>query len=191
MRRRRSCFLRNASNPNWNRRPGTTECLSSRLRISLLKRIPSINARAAEGELMGRKTILLVNLFAFVILFFPYHVSYSQSPQDRRFPKDIDKISLPKLLDFGAGKCIPCKKMAPILQELSEEYKGRVIIKIIEIYEEKDLTRINQIRLIPTQIFFDSKNKEVFRHEGFMDKEAIKKIFEKMGVNPVRKSSNL
>jgi len=89
---------------------------------------------------------------------------------------------LPKLLDFGRGICIPCKKMAPILQELSEEYKDRVIIKIIEIDQEKELTRINRIRLIPTQIFFDSNNKEVFRHEGFMYKEEIKKVFEKMGV---------
>ena len=72
--------------------------------------------------------------------------------------------------------------MAPILKELSEEYKDRVIIKIIEIDQESGLTAANRIRLIPTQIFFDSKNKEVFRHEGFMDKEAIKKVFEKMGV---------
>jgi len=80
------------------------------------------------------------------------------------------------------GKCIPCKRMAPILQEISEEYKGRVIIKIIEIQQEPELTRENRIRLIPTQIFFDSKNKEVSRHEGFMDKEQIKKVFDKMGV---------
>ena len=73
--------------------------------------------------------------------------------------------------------------MAPILKELSEEYKGRVIIKIIEIDQERELTQVNRIRLIPTQIFFDSKNKEVFRHEGFMDKEAIKKVFERWGLN--------
>jgi thioredoxin 1 len=72
--------------------------------------------------------------------------------------------------------------MAPILKELTEEYKGRVVIKIIEVYQEREMTQINRIQLIPTQIFFDSKNKEVFRHEGFMDKEAIKKIFDKMGV---------
>ena len=92
------------------------------------------------------------------------------------------KIPLPKLLDFGAGTCIPCKKMAPILQELSEEYKGRVAIKIIEVYQERELTRVNGIRLIPTQIFFDAKNQEVFRHVGFMDKDQIKKVFEKMGI---------
>ncbi len=72
--------------------------------------------------------------------------------------------------------------MAPILKELSEEYKDRVIIKIIEIDQEMNLTEANRIRLIPTQIFFDGKNKEVFRHEGFMSKDDIKKVFQKMGI---------
>lgn len=126
-------------------------------------------------------SILLFNLLILTVLLFPYNVSFPQ-PLLNYMPKDIVKTPLPKLLDFGAGKCIPCKAMAPILQELSEEYKGRVIVRIIEIYEERELTRTNRIRLIPTQIFFDSKNREIFRHEGFMDKEQIKKIFQKMGV---------
>jgi len=124
---------------------------------------------------------IIFSLFPFLVLLFSYQFVFSQSSSER-LPKDVAKITLPKLIDFGAGKCIPCKKMAPILQELAEEYKDRVVIRIIEIYDERELTRVNQIRLIPTQIFFDSKNKEVFRHEGFMDKEQIKKIFEKMGV---------
>ncbi|MEI9475878.1 MAG: thioredoxin family protein, partial [Deltaproteobacteria bacterium] len=107
--------------------------------------------------------------------------AFSQSPVDR-FPKDIAKSPLPKLLDFGRGKCIPCKAMAPILKELSEEYKDRVIIKVIEIDQEADLTKANRIRLIPTQIFFDAKNQEVLRHEGFMGKDDIKKVFQKMGI---------
>ena len=57
-----------------------------------------------------------------------------------------------------------------------------MVIKIIEVYQEKTLPRQTGIRLIPTQIFFDSNNKEVSRHQGFMDKEAIKKVFEKMGI---------
>ena len=131
---------------------------------------------------MNKRKILLLHLLTLTIFLFPYQTSFAQSSMDRRFPKDIAQSHLPKLLDFGAGTCIPCKKMAPILKELSEEYKGRVDIKIIEVYVDRELTGANRIRLIPTQIFFDSKNKEVFRHEGFMDKEGIKKIFEKMGV---------
>jgi len=107
---------------------------------------------------------------------------------DRRIPKEVVKITLPKLLDFGAGTCIPCKKMAPILQELEKEYKGRVVIRVIEVYQERELTRANGIRLIPTQIFFDVKNQEVYRHIGFMDKEQINNVFKTMGINPVRKS---
>jgi len=105
-----------------------------------------------------------------------------ESTQER-LPKDVAQNPLPKLLDFGAGTCIPCKRMTPILQELSEEYKGRVIIRIIEVYNEKELTKANGIQMIPTQIFFDSQNQRVFRHQGFMDKEQIKKVFENMGVS--------
>ena len=140
---------------------------------------------------MAKKTQYFFSALLFfsiplLILLFSYQLSQS-SPD--RIPKEISKISLPKLLDFGAGTCIPCKKMAPILQELTEEYKGRVVIKIIEVYQERELTRANGIRLIPTQIFFDTKNQEVYRHMGFMDKEQIKNVFKTMGVNPVRKSS--
>jgi thioredoxin 1 len=126
--------------------------------------------------------ILICSLFSLFVFLFSYQFALPQPSSSVRIPKEIAKISLPKLLDFGAGTCIPCKKMAPILQDLAEEYEGRVVIKIIEVYQERELTRVNGIRLIPTQIFFDAKNKEVYRHVGFMDKEQIKKVFEKMGI---------
>ena len=126
-------------------------------------------------------SILLIGLTLLTILLIPSHNSFSQSSRDR-LPKDVGKIPLPKLLDFGANKCKACVEMAPILQELTEEYKGRVVIKVINFREEPQLTEVNKIRLIPTQIFFDSTNREVYRHEGFMDKEQIKKVFQTMGV---------
>ena len=131
---------------------------------------------------MQRKTVLILMLLIITSFTFSHQTSFSQPLLDKRFPKDVVQSPLPKLLDFGRGVCIPCKKMAPILKELSEEYNNRVVIKIIEIDQERELTEANKIRLIPTQIFFDSKNKEVLRHEGFMSKEDIKKVFEKMGV---------
>ena len=127
-------------------------------------------------------SFVLLNLLILTILLFSHQTSFSQPLLDRRFPKDIVQSTLPKLLDFGAGTCIPCKAMAPILKGLAEEYKGRVDIKIIEVYQEREMTQANRIRLIPTQVFYDTKNQEVSRHEGFMDKEQIKKVFDKMGV---------
>jgi len=126
--------------------------------------------------------ILLFSLSILLTLLVSQQISFSQSSTDQRFPKEVAKISLPKLLDFGAAKCKACVEMTPILQELTEEYKGRVVIKVIHVREEPQLTQANKIRLIPTQVFFDSTNREAYRHEGFMDKEQIKKVFRTMGV---------
>jgi thioredoxin 1 len=101
-----------------------------------------------------------------------------------------DPPQLPRLVDLGAHKCIPCKKMAPILEELREEYAGIVDVVFLDVWKDPKAGKPYRIRLIPTQIFFDRSGKEVFRHEGFMPKEDIEKVFrEKMGVKaPVRKT---
>lgn len=92
------------------------------------------------------------------------------------------KKGKPVLADFGRGVCIPCKQMKPVLEELAAEYKEKTSILIIEIDEYPALTRRHHIRLIPTQIFFDAQGKEIYRHEGFLSKKAIKEKFKDMGV---------
>lgn len=88
----------------------------------------------------------------------------------------------PKMVDLGAGKCIPCKKMAPILEEAKKLYEGKADIEFIDVWENKSAGEPYGIRMIPTQIFFDAAGKEVFRHEGFFPMEDIQKQFESMGV---------
>jgi thioredoxin 1 len=88
----------------------------------------------------------------------------------------------PVVADFGRGICIPCKMMKPILDELKELYRGHAEILIIDIDEYPAVTRRVGIRVIPTQVFYDSQGKEVYRHQGFMSKEDIVKQLEKMGV---------
>jgi thioredoxin 1 len=104
------------------------------------------------------------------------------SGQSQMDVKSKQIAKLPMLVDLGKGTCIPCKKMKPILEELEKEYKGKAIVKVIDLrYEPKESDKY-KIRLIPTQIFFDAEGKEVFRHEGFMDKQSIKAKFAEMGV---------
>lgn len=98
--------------------------------------------------------------------------------------------SLPMVLDFGRGICIPCKEMKPILEELMKEYQGIAIIRIIDIDDEPELTRQARIRLIPTQIFIDAQGKEVYRHEGFMGKAAIVSKLNEMGAILKPKTQN-
>jgi thioredoxin 1 len=89
---------------------------------------------------------------------------------------------LPLLVDLGKGTCIPCKKMKPILDELTIEYQGKAIVKVIDLRYEPRAARQYKIRLIPTQIFYDADSNEIYRHEGFMDKQSIKAKFAEMGV---------
>lgn len=91
--------------------------------------------------------------------------------------------SLPKLVDLGAKKCIPCKKMAPILDEAKKLYEGKAEIIFIDVWENRDAGQRYGIRMIPTQIFYDSEDNEVFRHEGFLPMEDIQTQFESMGVS--------
>ena len=86
------------------------------------------------------------------------------------------------MLDLGAKKCIPCKMMAPILEKLKREYKGKASIIFIDVWVHREEARKYGIRAIPTQIFFDKSGKEVFRHEGFMDKKSIVRELGKLGV---------
>jgi thioredoxin 1 len=80
---------------------------------------------------------------------------------------------LPKLLDLGATKCIPCKKMAPILEELKKEYAGKLEVEFIDVWQNPDAANKYGIQLIPTQIFYDATGKELFRHEGFFGRDDI------------------
>lgn len=81
--------------------------------------------------------------------------------------------ALPRLLDLGSTTCTPCKVMAPILEELKKEYAGKLAVEFIDVREDLAAGHIYSIRVIPTQIFFDADEKELFRHEGFMSKEDI------------------
>ena len=81
------------------------------------------------------------------------------------------------------GKCIPCKAMKPILDELAAEYKGRARIEIVDIGERPNEAERWRVFTIPTQIFVDAQGEEVYRHEGFMPKEDIVAKLEEMGVD--------
>jgi thioredoxin 1 len=91
--------------------------------------------------------------------------------------------TLPKLIDLGADKCIPCKMMAPILEELKTEYAGMFEVVFIDVWEDPSRSEEYGIKLIPTQIFFDASDKELFRHEGFFSKADILAKWKELGID--------
>jgi thioredoxin 1 len=86
------------------------------------------------------------------------------------------------MIDLGAEKCVPCKMMAPIMAKLEKAYLGRAAIVFIDVWKNEEQVGRFGIRAIPTQVFFNEKGKEVYRHVGFMSEEDIVVQLEKMGV---------
>jgi len=95
---------------------------------------------------------------------------------------DVPVKGMVTMVDLGAKSCIPCKMMAPIMEKLEKDYKGRAAILFIDVWKEPDQAKRFDIRTIPTQIFYDKEGKEVLRHTGFMSEEAIVTQLNKMGV---------
>jgi thioredoxin 1 len=92
------------------------------------------------------------------------------------------RASLPRLVDLGANKCIPCKAMAPILDGLRTEYAGRLEVQFVDVWKDPDAAEPYRVRVIPTQIFYGADGRELGRHEGFIDRAQILERWKALGV---------
>lgn len=95
----------------------------------------------------------------------------------------VPASAIPRLVDLGADKCIPCKAMAPILAELKESLKGKLEVAFIDVWKNPDAAAEYGVQIIPTQIFYGAQGQELFRHEGFYGKEAILSKWQELGVD--------
>ncbi len=114
--------------------------------------------------------------------------SSSSGAATRQVPAEYTRATLtgkglPVLIDVGAETCIPCKMMAPILAELKTEYPDRFSVHFLNLDECPTLASEYQIRVKPTQIFYDATGQELFRHEGFMAREDILVKWKELGVD--------
>lgn len=124
-----------------------------------------------------KKTGLLAGA-VFLVLGFSCFLSADQSSVIPEVPAK-DMVTM---VDIGARECIPCKLMLPIMESLEKEYEGKAAIIFIDIWKNREQGKRFGIRSIPTQIFYDKTGKEVYRHEGFMDKNSIITRLEQLGV---------
>ena len=58
---------------------------------------------------------------------------------------------LPIIIDFGSDSCIPCQEMAPVLKSANEDYRGKAIIKFVDVWKYTDAANNFPVQVIPTQ----------------------------------------
>lgn len=94
------------------------------------------------------------------------------------------KGSLPAIIDFYADWCGPCKMIAPILEELSEEYEGRLLLYKVDTETELELAAVFGIQSIPTLLFIPV-GEDPMMQPGALPKKAFKQIIEEQLLKPI------
>lgn len=87
------------------------------------------------------------------------------------------KGEVPAIIDFYADWCGPCKMVAPILEELSEEYKDKLVVYKVDTEVEMELSSIFGIRSIPSLLFIPTEGRPMMQ-AGALSKAALKSIIE-------------
>jgi len=96
--------------------------------------------------------------------------------------------ALPRLLELGSDSCRPCQMMQPVLAALRAEYAGKLQVDFIDVWKDDSLPKAQSVlqhykaQAIPTQIFFATSGKELFRHTGYYPKEDIIAKFKEYGI---------
>ena len=95
-----------------------------------------------------------------------------------------DKVYKVTFVELGSVKCIPCKKMQPIMKSIEQKYGDQVKVEFHDVWtpEGESFGDKYGIKAIPTQVFLDAAGKEFFRHEGFFPEEDLIKVLIGKGV---------
>lgn len=104
--------------------------------------------------------------------------------------KEVDKTdrkigeskNLGRLLEVGSNSCASCQAMNKVLEELSTSHSSRVRIEKVDIFKQKEAMASLDVRVIPTQIFYDKNDKELFRHEGYYSLAEILAKLDELGI---------
>ena len=100
-------------------------------------------------------------------------MSQTVAVNDANFDEIVLKSTSPVLVDFWATWCRPCQMVAPILEELTKEYTGKLTIAKLDVDQNQQTAQKFHVMSIPTMIIF-KEGKPVANIVGFKPKDKLK-----------------
>ena len=91
---------------------------------------------------------------------------------EKNFDAEVLKSSVPVLVDFTATWCGPCKLLAPIVEQIADEYEGKIKVGKLDIDDAPGVTAKYGVRSVPTVMLFESGQKKA-QHIGNAKKEKL------------------
>lgn len=99
----------------------------------------------------------------------------------------IDTTLKITFVELGSETCIPCKNMRPVMDSIQRKYGSQILVKYIDVIRNHKEAEPFKITLMPTQVFLDSVNKEIHRHEGFYSEDSIHIFLQSKGLKIIEK----
>lgn len=102
---------------------------------------------------------------------------------ERNFDQEVLQSGMPVMVDFWAAWCGPCRSMSPVVEQVADEFAGRVKVAKLNVDENQSLTQRYGIKGIPTLLFFQN-GKVVAQEVGYTPKDAVtQKLNSLLGVD--------
>ncbi len=127
---------------------------------------------------MKKALAALIFVGAVFALMFTY--TSQMERESEAIMEDIAKQGTVTMLNVGAEFCPPCQAMEPVLEEIQKQYQDRIHMPYLDMQKHTRQVQELGVRSTPTQIFFDPKSREIYRHEGMLEKEEIQNILDEL-----------
>lgn len=98
---------------------------------------------------------------------------------DKTFKKEVTESKVPVLVDFYTKYCVPCKKMAPVLEELATEYSGKIKFVRVDADEAEKTTALYDVEMYPYLALFLPGVKAPVVAVGYKSREQIKDFLDR------------
>lgn len=123
---------------------------------------------------------ILYILTGFLFVFLPAIACAQTRSNEQVFQQ---KTSLPTLMDFGRGTCMPCKMMKPMLEGLKKEYADILNVELIDLRYNPEAQKKYKVPGVPFQLVFDASGKELKRRYGYADKKELLALLKSVGID--------